>query len=188
MNQRLATGRAPALIKWAWLACLAALPIHGLAATVRWVRLWKPGTFSGRFASSDHMLAFLYMPHGTQAVMDALARTPQDEAVLFVGRAAAPALPQTYYGVGSAALPRIVADVRCGDAGEIRGPVFDPGVPYGAVVLFEPVRAIDGPGALKVGERLVVIQGRPRADLGFYCSALLPPPAVAAAPPAPAKP
>lgn len=179
--------RALGVVRWAWLACAAALVAHGLIATAREVRRWSPGRFTGPMASTDHMLSFLDLPRASEAVRAALDGTPEGEAVLFVGRASAPAFAQTYYGVGNVALPRPVADLRCGEPGvkPLRQP--DPSIRYGAVVLYEPVRTIDDPRAVKVGDRLAVIRGRPQADLASYCSAVVPAPSGAPSPAAPGR-
>ena len=124
-------------------------------------------------ASTDHMLAFLLFDTASQPLRDALRGVPDGDAVLFVGRGSGPAFAQTYYGVASAALPRQVADVRCADSGE-PPPHPHAALRFGAVVLFEPVRPIEQPAAVKVGDRLVVIRGQPRADLRAYCSAVVP--------------
>lgn len=170
------TARALTRVQWAWLACAVALVGHGIGATARWLPRLAPGWYQGPLASSDQMLGFIRVPQPSQAVMAALGSVPEREAVLFVGRVRAPTFYQTWYGVGSAALPRMVANLDCGDAGEIQLPHRDPGVPYGAVVLYEPVRAIDDPRAVKVGERLIVIRGRPKDDLGSYCADVVPAP------------
>jgi hypothetical protein len=165
--------RAVTAVRWAWLACAAALLVHGLLATASAVRRWTPGRFTGPMASTDHMLAFLLFDTASQPLRDALRDVPDGDAVLFVGRASAPAYAQTYYGVASATLPRQVADLRCADSGEAP-PHPHAALRFGAVVLFEPVRPIDEPAAVKVGDRLAVIRGQPRADVRSYCSAVVP--------------
>lgn len=161
-------------LRWAWLAGTASLAAHGLLSTIRAVPRWEPGRFNGPMASTDHMLAFLLVPRPSGDIAAALSGIPESEAVLFVGRAGASDFAQTYFGVASAALPRPVADLRCGEGGA--PPVRRPqaGIRYGAVVLHGPAQPVDDPRAVKVGESLTVLRGHPGADPGSLCSTVVP--------------
>ena len=75
-------------------------------------------------ASSDALLAFLQLEKGAESVRQALARVPEEDAVVFVGPGEDPTFDQVLFTVSLLALPHQVGGLRClKGAGEMSVPL-----------------------------------------------------------------
>lgn len=79
--------------------------------------------FSPR-ASSDSLLAFLQLDEGAESVRQALAKVPENEAVVFVGPGEDPTFKQVFFTISLLALPHQVGRLQCRKgAGEMSVPL-----------------------------------------------------------------
>lgn len=128
-------------------------------------------------ASSDDLLAFLKLEGGAESLRRALARVPEQEAILFVGGPdGQPAFTEIFFTISLLALPHPVGGLRCLEGtGEVVAPL-EAGLKISAVVFYrwEP--------GVAAGERLApgltLLRIPPRDANGpwtSFCSSPRPP-------------
>lgn len=127
-------------------------------------------------ASSDSLLAFLKLPKGSESVRQALAKVPENEAVVFVGPGEDPTFSQVLFTVSLLALPHQVGGLRCREGvGEMAVPL-DAGQKITTVLFYrqEPGTA----AAERLASQLVLLRIPPQSTnrpWNSFCSSPPPP-------------
>jgi hypothetical protein len=99
-------------MRYLWLAAVVASLALG-AGSLRGRIAARPRVPVSPRASSDLLLASLKLGGGSESLRQALARIPEDEAIVFVGPEEDPRFTEILFEISLLALPRQVGGLRC---------------------------------------------------------------------------